>query len=353
MRPVFYPSLALAALLYGGLPGRSGWLAPARGQALADDKVYTYVEQMPQLPGGGSVPAITEAIQQRLVLPPGTIIGDRKRVFVGFTVGKQGQIEEAHLVQTPRPELDAAVLAAVRQLPTLVPGRQEGQPVRVSFTIPLVLVSTPAAADPAAESAEHRESQTRQQAVALRQPGEADTTFLRRVLPISYPQSSDLLAATWRPSQFGKQLFFSVPGQGDAEYGSDLFMLDPYQAGQYAVQVFTIPTQGDFTQLHSLFFADVNHDGQKELLAISRCSLREEIKVGRGQRMTGRFPHYQTLVFQYTGLNGAGRPQYQDYPGNTDYLDELATAAEVRQALARHQSRLPAARPAPGSPGKK
>lgn len=351
MPPAFYRSLALTALLYVGLPGRPGWLAPARSQALADDKVYTYVEQMPQLPGGGSVPALTTAIQQRLVLPPGTIIGDSKRVFVGLTVGKQGQIEEAHLVQTPRPDLDATVLAAVRQLPTLVPGRPAGQPVRVAFTVPLVLVGAPAAATEA-DSAEHRERKTRTQAVALRQPGEADTTFLRRVLPVSYPRSSDLLAATWRPSQFGKQLFFSVRGQAPEkqaaeDYDTDLFVLDPYQPGWYAVQVFTVQNQGDLTNLRAFFFADVNHDGQQELLTISECSLREEVEIARGERMTARATHYQTLVFQYTGLNGAGRPRYQNYPGNTDYLSELATAAQVRQALARHRPQSSPAHPVP------
>jgi hypothetical protein len=356
MSPVFYRSLALAALLYVGLPGRSGWLVPARGQpaGAAADKVYTYVEQMPQLPGGGSVPALTAAIQQRLVLPPGTITGDNKRVFVGLTVGKQGQIEEAHLVvQTPCPDLNAAVLAAVRQLPTLVPARQAGQPVRVAFTVPLVLVSAPAAAATAAGSAEHRESQTRRRAVALRQPGEADTTFLRRVLPVSYPQSDDLLAATWRPSQFGKQLFFSVRGQAPEkqepeDYDTNLFMLDPYQAGQYAVQVFTVQNQGDLTSLRAFFFADVNHDGQQELLTISECSLREEVEIARGERMTAHVTHYQTLVFQYTGLNGTGRPQYRSYAGNTDYLNELATAAQVRQALARHRSHPAPVHPVPG-----
>jgi hypothetical protein len=52
----FFRPLALAAVLLVGLPGRYTWLAPARSQTPAppaDDPVYTYVEQMPTLPGGG------------------------------------------------------------------------------------------------------------------------------------------------------------------------------------------------------------------------------------------------------------------------------------------------------------
>lgn len=194
---------------------------------------------------------------------------------------------------------------------------------------------------PTPKSAAHRrEAQTLKLGLAQRQPGEADTTFLRRVLPVSFPQSNDLLAATWRPSAFGKQLFFSVLGNSDRgnEDGTDLFMLDPFQADTYVVQVFTIPTQADLTYLEAFFFTDVDHDGQKELLAISECSLLESFKVD-GQMLTGRAPHYQTVVFQYVGLSSTGRPQYQDYPRDTSYLDELATAAQVRQALARHQQR--------------
>ena len=42
---------------------------PAAAQSGSEDKVYTYVEQMPQLPGGGGNAAIVAAIQERLVYP--------------------------------------------------------------------------------------------------------------------------------------------------------------------------------------------------------------------------------------------------------------------------------------------
>ncbi|WP_045689449.1 hypothetical protein [Hymenobacter sp. AT01-02] len=195
------------------------------------------------------------------------------------------------------------------------------------------------------QTAQQLEAQTIQQGIAHRQPGEADTTFLKRVLPVSFPASGDLVAYAWRPSAFGKQLFF-VLGSGDNEYGNDLFILDPIEANTYAVQILPLePFMGDKTYLASLFFADVDEDGQKELLTLLECSLREEFKMD-GQWRIGRKTHYQTMIFKYAGLSSTGRPQYEEDTTPRPYLDELATAAEVRENLPKRKApqRKPAAR---------
>jgi hypothetical protein len=202
--------------------------------------------------------------------------------------------------------------------------------------LPLAMAQTSFPSPAADKVAVHpTEAQTLKQATAQRLLGEADSTFLRRVLPASYPQSNDLLAATWRPSAFGKQLFFSVRSTPGNKYGTDLFMLDPFQPNTYAVEVFSI-AQADLTNLEAFFFADVDQDGRKELLAISRCDLREA-EVGNG--FYPRVAHYQTVSFHYTGLSNMGRPQYNGEPTYHSYLDELPTADDVRQALTRHQQR--------------
>lgn len=331
--------LLLAALLLLGLPGRYAWLPTAAGQptrpALVKSKVPVATEQLPELPGGGGMVALVAAVQQRLVLPAGTTAPANQEVSVRCTVSETGLVENPEISLGMGPDINAAMLRAVRQLPTLRPGTRNGQPVRMVVTINVGPPPAPASTQ------EQREAQTQRQGLAERQPGEADSTFVRRVLPISYAGSNDLLAATWRPSAFGKQLFLSKQGQDDNAYGTDLLMLDPFQPNTYAVQVFAIPTQGDQTYLQAFFFADVDQDGQKELLAISECSLR-------GAEVHGQYPrtsHYQTLVFQYAGRSSTGRPQYRDYPQSTPYLDELATAADVRQALAQHQQRHAVPRP--------
>ncbi|TGE04913.1 hypothetical protein [Hymenobacter fodinae] len=198
------------------------------------------------------------------------------------------------------------------------------------------------------QTAHQIETQTIQQGLAHRQPGEADTTFLKRVLPVSFPAlGDDLVAYAWRPSVFGKQLFFSVPGGADNEYGCDLFVLDPFKANTYAVQIIPLmSSMPDRNYLTSLFFADVDQNGQKELLALLECSyINTHIEVD-GQRLYGRESHYRTVVFNYVGQNSSGYPQYKEDLTPRPYLDELATAAEVRENLPRRTApqRKPAAK---------
>lgn len=196
------------------------------------------------------------------------------------------------------------------------------------------------------QTAQQIETQTIQQGIAHRKPGEADTTFLKRVLPVSFPASgNNLVVYTWRPNAFENQLFFSVLGSGDNEYGCDLFVLDPIEANTYAVQILPLESMGDRTYPSAIFFNDVDEDGQKELLVLMECSLREEFKMN-GQWLTGRKTHYQTMIFKYAGLSSTGRPQYEEDATPRPYLDELATAAEVRENLPGRKptQRKPAAR---------
>lgn len=117
---------------------------------------------------------------------------------------------------------DKAVLAAVGRLPAFSPGRQNGQPRRVVVALSIAVPSPDAHLTPA----QRTQAQTLAGGVAQRQPSEVNSTFLRRVLPVSYPVSGQRLAYAWRPSAFGKQLFFVVAGGNGVL--SSLFVLDPY-----------------------------------------------------------------------------------------------------------------------------
>ena len=106
------------------------------------EKVYTYVEQMPQMPGGGNNKAIVDYIQSKLVYP-NVAPADRKEgmVFVSFTVSKEGQVKDARIIKGLSTEYDAAVIKAVQQLPRFIPGKQDGKAVDVSFTHPIQFVT--------------------------------------------------------------------------------------------------------------------------------------------------------------------------------------------------------------------
>jgi protein TonB len=114
--------------------------------APVDNKVYTYVEKMPQLAGGGGVVAIVRAIQERVVYPSEALRAQAQgRSFVKFIVAADGTVRQAAIVMGFRPDCDSAVVQAVRQLPRFEPGIQEGKPVAVSFTAPVTFRITPPA----------------------------------------------------------------------------------------------------------------------------------------------------------------------------------------------------------------
>jgi protein TonB len=106
----------------------------ARAQSPDSLKVYTYVEQMPAMPGGGGNPAITAAIEALLSRQPGaSCVGGR--TFVTFVVNPAGKVGQAQVLKGQSSACNEAVLAAVRQLPALQPGKQNGRAVAVSLTL--------------------------------------------------------------------------------------------------------------------------------------------------------------------------------------------------------------------------
>jgi hypothetical protein len=99
-------------------------------------KVYTYVEQMPTLNGQNAFVASIAAITQRLLLPANAPDG---RVFVKFEVTSEGQVAHPKIVKGLRADVDSAVVAATRQLPLFIPGKQNGRVVCVSLTLPVTI----------------------------------------------------------------------------------------------------------------------------------------------------------------------------------------------------------------------
>ncbi|GAB3637081.1 hypothetical protein GCM10027422_26710 [Hymenobacter arcticus] len=113
---------------------------PKQPAADAGEKVYTYVEQMPSLPGQPGMGAIVMAIQQNLLRTVANITPmPEGKIFASFIVGADGSVRDTKIVKGLDPAYDAAVLAAIQQLPRFVPGKQSGTNVAVSFTVPIQL----------------------------------------------------------------------------------------------------------------------------------------------------------------------------------------------------------------------
>ena len=105
-----------------------------------EDKVYTYVEQMPQLPGGGGQQAIVNAIQKAFRYPAVDLRNQIEgRVFAKFTVDENGNLTDVETVKGLSSTIDAETIRAIKTLPKFIPGKQNGRAVKVSFTVPISL----------------------------------------------------------------------------------------------------------------------------------------------------------------------------------------------------------------------
>jgi TonB family protein len=103
----------------------------------SEERVYTYAEHMPSF-RGGDLNQLATYLRRQVRRPPGVPASvGAGRVFVNFTVGRDGVLCDAQVVKGLHPRLDAEALRVVRALTRLVPGRQGGQAVAVNMTLPI------------------------------------------------------------------------------------------------------------------------------------------------------------------------------------------------------------------------
>ena len=98
--------------------------------------VFMIVEEMPEFPGGQD--ALREFIIENVRYPKvAHENGIQGRVFTRFVVETDGSVTEAQIVKGVDPSLDEEALRVVNAMPKWQPGRQRGENVRVSYTIPI------------------------------------------------------------------------------------------------------------------------------------------------------------------------------------------------------------------------
>lgn len=102
----------------------------------ADDPVFTIVDNPPEFVGG--MDSLFAFLGKNLVYPKeAKKNGIQGRVFVGFVVGKEGVVREVKIIRGVHPLLDAEALRVVKLMPEWKPGILDGEPVSVSFNLPL------------------------------------------------------------------------------------------------------------------------------------------------------------------------------------------------------------------------
>ena len=58
-------------------------------------------------------------------------------VFVRFIIKPDGSLTDVKVLRPVHPLLDAEALRVVREMPRWKPGRQDGKPVRVFYSVPV------------------------------------------------------------------------------------------------------------------------------------------------------------------------------------------------------------------------
>ncbi|WP_071144793.1 energy transducer TonB [Bacteroides ihuae] len=101
-----------------------------------EDKVFDMVEQMPTFPGGQA--ELLSFIGKNLKYP--TIAqenGTQGRVICQFIVGKDGTVRDVQVVKSLDPYCDKEAIRVIRSMPRWIPGKQNGKPVTVKYTVPI------------------------------------------------------------------------------------------------------------------------------------------------------------------------------------------------------------------------
>ena len=103
----------------------------------AKNVVYDVTETMPQFPGGQEV--LLKYLAANIKYPASAVKGKKQgRVIVTFIIQKDGSVAKARIARSVDPELDAEALRIVKAMPNWTPGTQDGKPVDVNYTIPVV-----------------------------------------------------------------------------------------------------------------------------------------------------------------------------------------------------------------------
>ena len=101
-----------------------------------ENKVFDVVEQMPSFPGG--MAALMAYLQKSIKYPPvAEENGIQGRVVCTFVVERDGSVTDVKVAKSVDPSLDKEAVRVVSAMPKWIPGKQNGQSVRVKYTLPV------------------------------------------------------------------------------------------------------------------------------------------------------------------------------------------------------------------------
>ena len=101
-----------------------------------EKKVFDVVEQMPHFPGGDA--ALMQFLRENIKYPEtAEKNGIQGRVICTFVVENDGSVSDVQILRSVDDALDKEAVRVIQAMPTWVPGKQNGEPVFVKFTLPI------------------------------------------------------------------------------------------------------------------------------------------------------------------------------------------------------------------------
>ncbi|MCP4459812.1 MAG: energy transducer TonB [Cytophagales bacterium] len=106
-------------------------------EILEEPEVLQVIEQQPKFPGG--LAAFYKSIGQKMRYPAeARQMGIEGRVYVQFIINKDGSVDAINVVKGIGGGCDEEALRVMREVPNFIPGTQNGKPVYVRMSLPIV-----------------------------------------------------------------------------------------------------------------------------------------------------------------------------------------------------------------------
>lgn len=98
--------------------------------------IYAQVDEMPMFPGG--LDGLMEYLSTNIVYPPVPAENHiQGKVLVQFVVEKDGSVGDVKILRSVEVNLDYEAIRLCKSLPKFEPGKMNGEPVRVLYTLPV------------------------------------------------------------------------------------------------------------------------------------------------------------------------------------------------------------------------
>src|ERR1700748_1826871 len=125
-------TLAMTTLILLQSPAK----AVAQTQQKGDERIFTFVDQMPEFPGG--MAALATYLGNNIHYPPkakkDNVTG---KAVIRFVVEKDGSIDNVEIVRDLEDGCGAEAKRVVAAMPAWKPGKMKGEPVSVYYTLPV------------------------------------------------------------------------------------------------------------------------------------------------------------------------------------------------------------------------